>query len=408
MASDDTGDGSRWPFLNQAAGGGARNGSEVMRAWLFQDSRQLQKLGEDKCPWSVGYYDPDGKKRSRKIGSRSMAHKFRQKVEGQLASGTYQQNSRKTWKAFREEYKDRVLSAMPTSSQEQVKAALDHFERIAKPAKMASIKASTIDGFVAKRRFERGKLPGSTLSPATVNKDLRHIKAALRYAYDWEYLQQVPRIRMLRVPSKIARYVTPEHFTVLYHDAAPLVRLPMNPGQNYEPVDWWRAIFTFGYMTGWRIDAMLSLRKEDLDLDAGTAISRHYDNKGKRDARTSLHPVVVEHLRPILGFSPLVFEWAHEESRLWIEFNRIQKEVGIHLPCPERHEHSPSCHTYGFHDLRRAFATMNADKLSADVLQTMMQHVAYQTTQVYINIARQMQTTAEKLHVPEALRKASG
>ena len=63
-----------------------------------------------------------------------MAEKFRQKnPRGNSHRETYQSNAKMTWKAFRIEYKDRVLSAMPTSSQEQVKAALDHFERIAKP-----------------------------------------------------------------------------------------------------------------------------------------------------------------------------------------------------------------------------------------------------------------------------------
>lgn len=40
-----------------------------MRAWLFQDARQ-RKLGEDKCLRSVGWFDLDGKKRSKKIGCR--------------------------------------------------------------------------------------------------------------------------------------------------------------------------------------------------------------------------------------------------------------------------------------------------------------------------------------------------
>ena len=75
-----------------------------MRAWLFQDHRQKKKLGEDKCPWSVGWLDPDGKRKSKQIGSKSMAEKFRRKIEGQLAAGIYQPQSRKSWKDFRSEF----------------------------------------------------------------------------------------------------------------------------------------------------------------------------------------------------------------------------------------------------------------------------------------------------------------
>jgi hypothetical protein len=59
-----------------------------MRAWVFQDSRQKKKHGV-KAPWSVGWIDPDGKRRSKRIGRKSMAEKFKRKVEGQLAAATY-------------------------------------------------------------------------------------------------------------------------------------------------------------------------------------------------------------------------------------------------------------------------------------------------------------------------------
>ena len=55
-----------------------------MKAWTFQDYTQKKKLG-DKCPWSVGWIDPQGRKRSKNIGSKSMADKFRRKKEGELA-----------------------------------------------------------------------------------------------------------------------------------------------------------------------------------------------------------------------------------------------------------------------------------------------------------------------------------
>jgi integrase len=62
---------------------------------------------------------------------------------------------------------------------------------------------------------------------------------------------------------------------------------------------------------------------------------------------------------------------------------------------------------YGFHDLRRAFATMNADKLTPDTLQTLMRHKSYTTAQRYINMARQMDAAVASLHVPDVLKTGS-
>ena len=58
-----------------------------MKAWLFQDHRQKQNMGAQKCPWSVGWIDPEGKRKSKRIGSKSMAEKYRRKIEGELAAG---------------------------------------------------------------------------------------------------------------------------------------------------------------------------------------------------------------------------------------------------------------------------------------------------------------------------------
>ena len=78
--------------------------------------------------------------------------------------------------------------------------------------------------------------------------------------------------------------------------------------------------------------------------------------------------------------------------------------AGIHLPCHEKHEHTDACYLYGFHDLRRAFATVNAETLSADALQALMRHKSYQTTRRYINMAQQISRSVEHLYVPEILR----
>ena len=141
-----------------------------MKAWLFQDTRQKQKLG-DKAPWSVGWFDPDGKKRSKRIGCHSLAEKFARKIEGQLAAGTYEGDSRKRWAQFTEEYTQKVVSLMPPQTREVVMQALNQFEKTAHPAKVAAIRTTTVDGFIAKRRQDRGRKPGSKVSPATINKE---------------------------------------------------------------------------------------------------------------------------------------------------------------------------------------------------------------------------------------------
>jgi hypothetical protein len=94
--------------------------------------------------------------------------------------------------------------------------AIEHFERIIKPGQVQKIRAQTIDEYVSKRRLEKGKKAESRVSPATVNKELRHLRAALRIAHEWGYLPKMPRIRMVKEPEKLVRYVTPEHFAAIY------------------------------------------------------------------------------------------------------------------------------------------------------------------------------------------------
>lgn len=148
-----------------------------MNAWLFQDSKQLAKLG-DKCPWSVGWYDPDGKRKGKKIGAKSRAQKYARKIEGQLAAGTYENADRKKWGDFVADYKAKGLPGAAAGTLDVVTRCLKHFERLAKPASVSKVTSRTISDFVATRTSEG-------VSPATVNKELRHLRASLRKAYKW-------------------------------------------------------------------------------------------------------------------------------------------------------------------------------------------------------------------------------
>lgn len=364
-----------------------------MRAWLFQDHRQKQKLG-DRCPWSVGWIDPEGKRRSKRIGSKSLAEKFARKTEGQLAAGTYNTPQRATWDKFINEYESKTLAGMQPGTRDATQYALNHFERIIKPAKVASVTTGILADYVAKRRQEskagpKRKRTEKLVSPATINKELRHLRAVFRKAAKWGFLAKPPEIEFLKEPGKLPVYVTPGHFALLYN-AADQMRWPAD--LPYSAKDWWQGLLVMAYMTGWRIGSLLALRRSDVDLDAGTALSRAEFNKGRRDVIVPLHPLVVEHLRKRAAFDPMMFPWVYGRRALFVEMRALNKTAGIELTGERKY--------YAFHDLRRAFATMNADKLTPDVLQTLMQHKDYQTTQRYISMARQLNPAVANLYVP--------
>ena len=63
---------------------------------------------------------------------------------------------------------------------------------------MTAINSEAVDDYVAKRRKERGKKRDSTVSKATINKELRHLRAIFRKAQLWGYVKIAPQITFFR------------------------------------------------------------------------------------------------------------------------------------------------------------------------------------------------------------------
>ncbi|MEM9354143.1 MAG: tyrosine-type recombinase/integrase [Planctomycetota bacterium] len=359
-----------------------------MRAWLFQDSRQKAKLGA-KCPWSVGWYDSDGKKRSKKVGAKSTAEKFRKRIQAELALGLVETRKRTKWAAFRVQYLTDVASLRAPQTLRLYKGAFKSFEKIIAPGYVDAIDTKTVDRFIAKRMAQTPKP-----APATVNRDLRLLRAAFRRAALWGMTPAAPQVNMLREPERDPYFVDDASFTALY-DACEAMKRPRD--QPYAPGDWWRGVLVFAYMTGWRIGEILDLRRDDLDLDAATARVDAESTKGRREARIELHPAVIDHCRAVADDQPFAFPWPHHERTLWADFAKLKAAAELDFPG-------------AFHRLRFGFANANVDHLDADVLQKLMRHRDPQTTRRYVNMAERMRRrgTADRLHVPAVLRESGG
>jgi integrase len=377
--------------------------------WIFQHRREVLAKGEAGATWYCGWYDASGKRHSESCGKgsagRNRAEKRQRRLQAELDMGVYRAPTKTLWTEFVEQFERDVLPGLEPTTRRAYLEALKTFARHTGVTRIESIDNRMIDAFVARRRNDPGKKAGAALSPATVAKDLRLIKAALGRAVDWGYLATMPKFRSIRQAEKIPRYVSDEDFGILYTKACPLARHPAEPGQTYKAEDWWKALIVAAFMTGLRIKELMAMRLEDIDFERGTVITRAGDNKGKRDAMLPLHPVVVEHLRRLGTANNCPLTWPLHERTLWAEWGRIQRAAGIHLPCSARHEHTDACHVYGFHDFRRAFATHNAPNLTPEALQKLMQHRSFKTTLGYINLANQVNQAAEQFVVPEVLTR---
>lgn len=372
-------------------------------AYAIQYERDKQSMGA-KAPWYAVWREGN-RKRTQRVGKKSDALEIARSHELNRKRRKAGIIPDTTWEAFQKQYEAEALPQMrAVASREISSRTLTRFNEIAKPGFVGDVTFNMLNGYVNARMKARGRVPGSLTSAATIKKELRTIRAALSFALASNLIPSIPQFPCPDGFETEKRFVTPEHLdAMLAHVDAALY--PDDAGIAAR--DWWDALLTLLWFAPNRIQSILTLHWDDVDLEGGTVKTRAVDTKQKRTHTAQIPAVVVAKLEGIRRFSPVVFPWSRCKSALYRDFFRIQTAAGIELHCDGDHECTEACQYYGFHDFRRSFATLNElNNMPASFVQRQMGHSTFATTQKYIKLSAGQQRHVDQCVSTPGLRNA--
>lgn len=144
---------------------------------------------------------------------------------------------------------------------------LQAFERVMQPIYIKSIDQSTLDEYAKQRQVtstDAGR-PNLLPSPATVNKEMVHVRAFLNWCRKQGHTQVSIVVNKIKTQKTPPRFVTKEErkrmFAVLASDEAKV---------TFRSADWWSNYLKVILWKGCRREAMLALTWKDVDFEQGT------------------------------------------------------------------------------------------------------------------------------------------
>jgi integrase len=322
-------------------------------------------------------------------------------LQAELNSGRYATPTRITWAEFRQRYEGEKLRGLARKTQATARSALNHVERVLNPDRLAKLTPTTMSRMQAelrkpytvtteatkkgKRTTKKVTKPGMT--DVTLACTLRHLRAALAWAVSMGMMPKAPE---LHPPRKAkgqtmmrGRPITAEEFDRMLA-AVPRVR----------PADasTWLHYLTGLWLSGLRLEESLVL---SWDQDEPFSV----DLTGRRPALRIYAEAQKAHRDEMLPLTPDFAQWllqtpeAERHGRVF-KVNSLQtgkpiapgrvgrlvskfgKAAGVVVNKADGK--FASCH-----DLRRAFGTRWARKVSTAVLRRLMRHASIDTTMAY-------------------------
>ncbi|MCB2189486.1 MAG: site-specific integrase [Deltaproteobacteria bacterium] len=202
------------------------------------------------------------------------------------------------------------------------------------------------------------------VSPAGVNCDLRHIRAALNWAADHEMIERAPRVHQVKAPRALPRHLTVEQVEALLRASPPDLR----------------RLWAFLVWTGMRRAEAHALRWEDINWETHpVALVR---GKGDKERGVPLLPLAVAALADLPAPDGECCPWPRRIGRIW-------PDVGIDVLTKwfKRCARAAGLEEARLHDLRHTAITyMISRGVPVRMVQDVAGHASVTTTEGYARV----------------------
>jgi len=260
--------------------------------------------------------------------------------------------------------------------------------------KLTSITTVTLAHFKNTIAATTSRVTKRTTSPATVNKHLRHVGAILSKAGPpgsrnrdaLGLLERVPWVKPFKLKRRRPHAVGQDTLAKIYEACQHAI----HPNDlDVDACTWWRALIVCAYNCGMRREALLALRKADVDLAAGVICTQAEDDKRDTERSKPINAELKKHLRSVITNDELVFRFRASESTFYRQWHELQTLAGI-----DRKQH------HKLHDLKRTCGTELGRTENAHTIALMLDHSSVQMGSAYVDPTEQLRAAAERMRQP--------
>ncbi len=273
---------------------------------------------------------PDGSKwkerwKSTKTTVKKDADRLRRERERQLDAGQ-RAEAEMTWEDFVQDFLDKHAARKPATTLALYKFCLGKFGAVAKPKRLAKVTHMTLEDFANKRLTQSAAV-------ASVNRDLRHLGAALRWAKRRGYISDVPDFKgiFIRENRKKPVIIPEEDFMEMLK----ALRKPDLVLKN-RPADWWRMFLYIAYYLGLRRGEILGLTWGRVSLETLEVHVLAPTSKSRKERVVPISPDMVkvfsewQATQPDTKSNDPVLPWPHDTYRtIYDDWHAIQAAAGM-------------------------------------------------------------------------------